>query len=427
MVRNAYMPSSIETKTPVDVPPAALNSAVTFFNETSAQLSQSYHLLENRLSVLTKELDEVSAEKEQEHKRNAELATRMQALLDFLPGGVIVLDSKGIIVEANPAADSLLETPLQGRLWRKVIGECFAPRNDDGLEVSTRSGRRISIATSSLMSTADSAAQSSVDGQIILLTDQTETRRLQQCVSRSERLSAMGKMVSALAHQIRTPLSTAILYAGHLCESKLEPATRSQFSQKLLSRLQHMERQVRDMMLFVKSELPLNELVSVQELEDSLKEAAEVPLNSQDGEAHWQNDCEELTLRCHRDALVSALMNLVNNALQASGEPYTLILRFRRETNSRGEQLLTIAVIDRGPGIEASQLAKVTDLFMTTKAQGTGLGLAVVQSVARAHGGYFEILSEPGRGTLARICIPIHSDKIEIAQPTSDQSGEHYE
>ena len=75
-----------------------------------------------------------------------------------------------------------------------------------------KSGRRVSISTRSLDQEI---------GQIILITDQTETRRLQGELSREQRLSALGKTVSALAHQIRTPLSAATLYASHLFEKDL--------------------------------------------------------------------------------------------------------------------------------------------------------------------------------------------------------------
>src|SRR5690625_6979905 len=103
------------------------------------------------------------------------------------------------------------------------------PRRDDGHEVSLHDGRRISIATRDL----------GVDGQIILLTDQTETRRLQHELSRHERLSALGKMMSALAHQIRTPLSAAMLYAGHLCNADLPEQRRQDFAEKISGRLNH--------------------------------------------------------------------------------------------------------------------------------------------------------------------------------------------
>src|SRR4051812_37775063 len=204
-----------------------LKSAFDMFNEMSQQLTDSYFLLENRVAELNQELNTVADQRMQELAEKEKIANRLENLLNFLPGGVVVLDSSGRISECNPAAIDLLGEPLQGELWRDVILRSFAPRKDDGHEVSLRDGRRISIST----------RNQGEDGQIILLTDQTETRRLQSQLSRHERLSAMGKMMSALAHQIRTPLSAAMLYAGHLCNSKLDDVKRHQFSEKICNRL----------------------------------------------------------------------------------------------------------------------------------------------------------------------------------------------
>lgn len=373
-----------------------LAAAFAFFNETSQQLTRSYHRLEGQVNQLTQELDKVSAEKDQEHKKNGQLAQRMQALLNFLPGGVIVLDAKGRITQCNPAAQQMLNHPLAGGLWRELINECFAPRFDDGLEVSTPEGKRISIATASF----------DADGQIILLTDQTETRRLQQQVSRYEKLSAMGKMVSALAHQIRTPLSAALLYANHLCHSQLDTTRRAEFSSKLLARLHHMERQVRDMLLFVRNELPLNEVITLADLEQGLRSAMEVPLASSHSYCIWINPQPSLHIRCNREALISALLNLVNNALQAK-PGCNLALRFDPLTTAPEAQV-KIAVIDDGPGMSEQQLTAAQDVFYTTKPQGTGLGLSVVKSVARAHGGQFQLTSTQGKGTQAALYLPLH-------------------
>ncbi len=393
-----------KTAKPVS-PEKSLADAFQFFNETSQQLANSYQLLESHVARLTRELDDVSAEKEEEHQAKEQLAYRMQALLDFLPGGVVVLDARGFIVQSNPAAKQMLDHSLDGSLWREVIKTCFAPRNDDGLEVSTRGGLRVSIATGSL----------DTDGQIILLTDQTETRKLQQTVSRYERLSAMGKMVSALAHQIRTPLSAATLYANHLCSSNLTPEKRDQFSHKLLGRLNHMERQVRDMLLFVKSELPLNEVISVADLELGLREAMEIPLSTSGSQVVWNYDFSSkqlanVQLRCNREALISAILNLVNNAIQASETPAQLRMSFayvpQRDTTCE-QPGITLCVSDQGVGMSPELLAQAQELFMTTKAQGTGLGLAVVQAVARAHGGKFELSSTENKGTDAALWLPV--------------------
>lgn len=373
-------------------PQEALAEAFKFFNETSQQLADSYQLLERRVALLTQELDEVSAEKEEEHQQKEQIAYRMQALLDFLPGGVVVLDARGFVIQSNPAAKQMLDHSLDGALWRDLIKTCFAPRNDDGLEVSTRGGRRVSIATGSL----------DTDGQIILLTDQTETRKLQQTVSRYERLSAMGKMVSALAHQIRTPLSAATLYANHLCTSQLSDEKRTQFSRKLLGRLNHMERQVRDMLLFVKSELPLNDVVTLADLELGLREAMEIPVSTSVTQVEWNNHIPLMRLRCNREALISALLNLVNNAIQASDGPIQIRMTIRAV-----HDLIEIEIADDGPGMSPDILAQAQELFMTTKAQGTGLGLSVVQAVARAHGGQFELHSIESHGTQAFMRLPV--------------------
>jgi two-component system, sensor histidine kinase FlrB len=373
-----------------------LKAAFDMFNQMSQQLADSYYLLENRVAELNQELSSVTHQRLEELAEKEKLAHRLESLLNFLPGGVVVLDSSGYVSESNPVAIELLGEPLEGELWRDVIQRSFAPRQDDGHEVSLRDGRRISIQTRNL----------GVDGQIILLTDQTETRRLQSELSRHERLSALGKMISALAHQIRTPLSAAMLYAGHLCDSKLDAEKQQQFSQKVLSRLHNIERQIQDMLFYVKGELPLNDVISVNELEQSLIEAMEAPLITSQSNCEWNNQAGEYYVKCNRDALIGALLNLVNNAIQAVDRHAQLKINFILKKSEKNLQLV-IQILDQGPGMPAELLAKVGDLFVTTKAQGTGLGLSVVQAVVRAHAGEFLLESQAGQGTCASVLLPL--------------------
>lgn len=384
-----------------------LKHAFELFNQMSEQLADSYHLLENRVAELNEELSSLSDRRLQELAEKEKLANRLESLLNFLPGGVVVLDSSGRVSESNPAAIELLGEPLQGELWRDVITRCFAPRQDDGHEVSLRDGRLISIQTRNL----------GADGQIILLTDQTETRRLQGELSRHERLSALGKMMGALAHQIRTPLSSAMLYAGHLCNGKLDDERRQQFSEKILGRLNNIERQIQDMLFYVKGELALNDVISVAELQADLAEAMEVPLMTSESSCEWVINCREQFIQCNREALIGALLNLVNNAIQAVDRKAALRVEFNlyphalNQANpsaelSAEEQRLWIRVCDKGPGMSAELLKSVGDLFVTTKAQGTGLGLSVVKAVARAHHGKFLLQSTLGKGTCASLLLP---------------------
>lgn len=392
MNANAQRPEESEAPAPVEqASRAGLEQAFALFNQMSTQLSTSYSMLEARVTELKGQLALVSAQRMQELAEKERLAHRLQSLLDLLPGGVIVIDGQGVVREANPVARNLLGQPLVGMLWRQVIARNFAPREDDGHEISLKDGRRLSIATRSLHAEP---------GQLVLLTDLTETRRLQDQLSRHERLSALGRMVASLAHQIRTPLSAALLYASHLTEQVLPVEQQQRFAGRLKERLHELEHQVRDMLIFARGELPLPDRLAPEALFDALRSAAEPHVL--DMQVRWQCDSRAGELLCNRDTLVGTVLNLIENAIQAGGRE----ARLKIHLYQRGETL-RLCISDNGPGIDSATLARLGEPFFTTKTTGTGLGLAVVKAVARAHQGDVQLLSRPGRGTCAIITLPL--------------------
>uniref|UniRef100_UPI000463FCDD sensor histidine kinase n=1 Tax=Pseudomonas syringae TaxID=317 RepID=UPI000463FCDD len=368
-----------------------LEQAFSLFNQMSSQLTDSYGLLEARVTELKGELAHAGAQRLQELAEKERLANRLQNLLDLLPGGVIVIDGMGVVREANPAAIDLLGQPLIGMLWRHVISRCFAPRDDDGHEVSLKDGRRLSIATRSL---------DAEPGQLVLLNDLTETRRLQEQLARHERLSSLGRMVASLAHQIRTPLSAAMIYASHLTEQELPVETQQRFAGRLKERLHELEHQVRDMLVFARGELPLTDRLSAGQLFQVLQSAAVTHV--QGVSVRWQ--CEDIDgeLLCNRDTLVGALLNLVENAVQASAGR----TRLKIHAYSRGNTL-RLCFSDNGDGMDQAALSRIGEPFFTTKTTGTGLGLAVVTAVTRAHQGGVHYRSRIGRGTCAIVSLPL--------------------
>lgn len=370
-----------------------LEQAFSLFDQMSSRLTDSYSLLEARVTELKGELAVVSAQRMQELAEKERLANRLQNLLDLLPGGVIVIDAHGRVREANPAACELLGLPLEGELWRHVIARCFAPREDDGHEVSLKDGRRLSISTRSL---------DAEPGQLVLLNDLTETRHLQDQLARHERLSSLGRMVASLAHQIRTPLSAALLYASHLTEQQLPVETQQRFAGRLKERLHELEHQVRDMLVFARGELPLTDRVTPKVLLQSLQAAALTHV--QDLPIRWQCDSHDGEVLCNRDTLVGAVLNLIENAVQASGGD----VRLKVHLYTRGNTL-RLCVSDSGSGIEPAVLARLGEPFFTTKTTGTGLGLTVVKAVARAHQGELQLRSRLGRGTCALVLLPLFS------------------
>jgi len=381
---------------------AQLASAFELFNELSTQLADTYREMETRVGELNAELHSVAEQRLRELQEKERLAARLQGLLSLLPAGVVVLDPFGRVAEANPAAIELLGEPLTGQLWRVIIDRSFAPQSDDGHEISLRDGRRISIATRSL---------DGEPGQLLLLTDLTETRALQQNLARHQRLSEMGRMMSSLAHQIRTPLAAAMLYAGHLCDRELSGEQIKRFSHKVLDRLVHLEQQVRDMLIFVRGDVKLTDTVTTQQLLDALQEAMETPLATRNAHCTIENSCPDAAIHCNRETVIGALMNLINNALQATEKGAHLQLHCAL-INDR----ISIAVKDNGPGFGPEVAAQLNEPFYTTKAQGTGLGLAVVRAIAEAHHGEFQISSEPGCGTRAELLLPLWTSDSTAAR-----------
>lgn len=376
-----------------------LVSAFELFNDVSAQLADTYQQMEQQVGTLNAELHRVAEQRLLELKENQRLTNRLENLLNLLPAGVVVLDSRGVVTECNPAALDFLGEPLVGEMWRDIIQRCFAPRLDDGHEISLKDGRRISMVTRSMQGEA---------GQLLLLTDLTETRQLQQRVDRHRRLSEMGRMMSSLAHQIRTPLSAAMLYAGHLCDSELTPEQNRRFSEKILSRLNHLDQQVKDMLIFVKGDVKLTDTISIAELFSSLEQAMEVTVVNSQASYVIQNNCAAAEVQCNRESMVGALMNLVNNAVQSDTAAIRLEISSRVLDNAQVE----ITISDNGPGISLDLQKNLNEPFFTTKPQGTGLGLAVVRAVVLAHHGEFKLHSKPGEGTRAVLQFPLFKESL---------------
>ncbi len=374
----------------------AVDSALELFNRMSQQITDSYRTLESRVNQLSGELSQESRQRQQELEEKEKLADRLSTLLNALPAGVVVLDSQGVVTQTNPAAIALLGEPLDGERWIDVIQRCFAPRRDDGHEVSLKDGRRVSI---------EIRTMENQPGQLILLTDLTETRQLQAQLAHAQRLSAMGKMVASLAHQIRTPLSAAILYGGHLSQPDLDEEMRQRCADRLMSRLTHLEQQVRDMLIFARGETRLAEELPVKSLVAALASALEgIRTSASVTVALTDRSREGSRLMCNRDALVGACTNLINNSLEAGAGQ----VEVQVDTDA-GE--LVIRVVDDGPGFRAEDAQRLMEAFYTTKSHGTGLGLAVVQAVTKAHQGHFSMESPEHSGAIATLRLPLLNNK----------------
>jgi two-component system sensor histidine kinase FlrB len=371
-----------------------LEDAFDAFIQVSGRLIEAYRELETRVAGLQEELARTRSERMQELAEKERLATRLGLLLESLPAGVVVLDGQGVVREANPEARVLLGEELQGALWRGVVQGLFAPRPDDGADVSLRNGRRVNIATCSL---------GREPGQILLIHDVTEPRRLQDQLSQLRRLSATGEMAASLAHQIRTPLASGLLYTGSLARRSLDTEARLKMAGKLRQVLVDLERLVEDMLAFTRTGNFEVEAITAEELCRALCRALDAGENGRPILHEACNQAGDAVIQGSREALVSVFQNLFRNALEAGGDGVRVTLRMGLTERDQ----VRITVTDDGPGIPSEVQSRIFEPFFTTRSGGTGLGLAVVQAVVRSHGGTVSVTSEPGEGSRFTVELPV--------------------
>lgn len=364
---------------------------------------------------------------------------RFSHLLSIMPAGVLVLDKKGVVSLANQQAINLLGEPIVGEAWRDVISRVFAPKEDDGHEVSMTNGKKVKIDISPL---------TEEKGQLIVITDLTETRELQSRVGHMQRLSSLGKMVASLAHQVRTPLSSALLYAENLKAMPLQNEMASRFSEKLTLRLRELESQVNDMLLFAKSSdqqivssLGARDIMeqSLAQTEAQLRQANVLVHNVNDSQAepslsctHQKADMLQQTPHVlgNLTAITGAITNLISNAMQAleqqknasntdinnaSGVDQAQIWLSQTIENSDQQEYCVFTVADNGKGLSSKDINHLFEPFYTTKSQGTGLGLAVVNTVAKSHKGFVKCGNNEHGGAYFSLYIPTHKpNKSEL-------------
>ena len=353
--------------------PQALEQAFGVFNALSQQLTTAYAQLEGRVVALTEELAGTRRERLDERAQKEHLADQLGVLLEALPAAIVLVDVRDRVDRFNPAAEQLFPGLAWGRRWSEVKQEVVAAEPTPG-DWRLRDGRRVSVSQRPLNDR----------GRIMVVVDVTDQRRLQERAERQDRLTAMGEMAAQLAHQVRTPLSTSVLYAGQLAKGNLSDQQRQQFSEKLLDGLRHTETLVREMLAFSRGGSFSKQAIHVDDaivtalagLQPRLR-ALGARLDIDVGGARRGRIAGNL------DALAGAFSNLIDNALNHGAQGVSI----RITAVADDAEFLTLRVEDDGPGIDPAALPRVFDPFFTTRERGTGLGLAVVQAVVLEHGG----------------------------------------
>lgn len=360
---------------------AQLAEAFALFARASDELSSAYNALQGQVS---------------------QLSDRLSVLMGALPAGVIVCDRDGRVVQMNRAALEMLGPSAQSLPWSEVASG-LTPTETPGEVLVGRAHNTLRLSVSR-------AALESGDESIVLLHDITETHHMHQQAERQERLAAMGELVAGLAHQLRTPLSAAMLYTASLRQPALSAAERLSLSDRAIERLRHLERLIRDMLSFARGDSLGRQRFQVCELVRELAHTLEPIAKARKLSFTVHCDCDTFSLLADRKALAGALTNLLDNAFVAAGDGGRVSLGATHQ-----QDRVHFRVADSGAGISPELQARLFEPFFTTRAEGTGLGLAIARGVARGHGGEISVISQPGQGAVFTLSLPASTQPLEAS------------
>lgn len=217
----------------------------------------------------------------------------------------------------------------------------------------------------------------------------------------ARRLAALGQFAAAIAHDIRTPLTSISLNVQILRRKLVLPDDDREHLDIALEELARLDRSVAEILDFAKPVKIAAEQIDVADLiEDAAKGLT--PVLSERGVALVCQRPADLTIHGDPQRLRQVLTNLVGNAADASRPGAEVTLRAVPANDGQ----VAIEVEDRGRGIESADLPRIFDPFFTTRPDGTGLGLAICHKVVRAHGGDIHVRSTPGEGSTFTVVLP---------------------
>src|SRR6202453_778512 len=372
----------------------------------------------------------LAQDRAQESERLTEEVTRN------MPTGLLLISATGAITSTNPAAeDALGIRTLRYRSYKEILGsdsdlaKMLTACIRDGktfqrgeVEHLTSEGevRHLGVTISPIYRSVRApvrmandlvppAAEMKVSGALCLMSDLTELTALQKQIRWKENLAALGEMSAGIAHEFKNSLATISGYA-QIIRSEVATGEVRDSSERILDQTRALTHVVTEFLRFAKPLEICYETVPMQMLVQKVAEELHetIPECAVEFEGTFQDlPGDEALLR---QALLNLARNGAESALTTSKSPRVTISGTIEELGGRKWQRICVA--DDGPGIPETDLPKIFLPFYTTKSEGTGLGLAVVQKVALQHGGSIEGRNRQCGGAEFLLWLPLRQDPL---------------
>lgn len=396
-----------------------LRDAFDAFSVMAEQVQSAYDSLRQTAAHLDRELARANARLQTQVDELENLSGSLAAVLRAIPCGVVVASKDGELLMANPAAERLLDrsaadlvglsaASIEDARGNPILALPGGPGETGERLVRTAHGSR--ILDGCVVPVSDAAGHEL--GLVEVLNDRSEVKALEEEVRRLDRLAELGRVAAIIAHEIRNPLSGIRGFAG-LLKRRLEEGAGDGAALRWAERIcEGADRadQIIDSVLFLARPRPLDRgRVEISRfLSDTFEAVAQGCRElCRDVDVRVHVEPADVALDADEVRLGQALANLIQNALESLGGRGRLELS-AREVDGRVE----LRVRDSGPGVPAEAAARLFEPFFSTKSDGAGLGLALVQRIVELHEG--EIRLEPGLGTGAGFVLSFPPSDVRM-------------
>ena len=358
-----------------------------------------------------------------------------ETAFNALTEGIAVLDASGKISRGNAALARLLDVPAPALLgqpfWATIIGTAEgegrlidAARRGErppSLTLPSTTTQRILRLTAAPMSAAQDGA-----AVVVLVEDVTEQRALESQLIQSEKLAAVGQLVSGVAHEINNPLTSIAGLAEFLQERVGPTSAEAEHLRVIHEQAERAGRIVRNLLTFARKTAPGDALVDLNDTVGRSALLVGYELHLHGIELVQDRMDEPLLVRGSGDELQQVLLNLITNA----GHALRSLPPGRRRrvtlTSAREGGRVAVRVRDTGPGVPSDLVPKLFTPFFTTKepGEGTGLGLSLSFRIVESHGGRLAYQPVAGGGAEFWFALPLATEELAaVRAPASVPSG----
>ena len=330
-------------------------------------------------------------------------------LVSRIPIGLVALDRDGLVTAVNSVAEATLGISAAGVIGsaaRDVIPAVLADTLADAADLVDKEvlcpvagGRRIPMDVSAASLTDENG---DCFGQVILFKDLTEIRALHRELEKNRRLASVGRLAAGVAHEIRNPLSSIKGFATYFKEKYRESDRDQEIAGIMIQEVDRLNRVVGQLLEFSRPiRLHFQQVALKAFFQDAFRL---VDRQSREAGVAMALDMPDDTLCAVMDAdkMSQVMLNLLLNALDAMQAGGRLTVR----VSGRGNGSIHIQVTDTGTGIDPKDQPNIFEPYFSTKKTGTGIGLAIVHNIVKAHQGDILVDSQPGGGTTVQISLP---------------------